>query len=44
MRAKLLLCTMFAASVVTGSSALANGGDFFEELVVNQGIGGRSKQ
>ena len=37
MRAKLLLCTMFAASVVAGSSALANGGDFFEELNASWG-------
>jgi hypothetical protein len=37
MRAKLLLCTMFAASAVAGSSALANGGDFFEELNASWG-------
>jgi hypothetical protein len=37
MRAKLLLCTMFAASVVGGSAVLANGGDFFEELNASWG-------
>jgi len=37
MRAKLLLCTMFAASVAGGSPVLANGGDFFEELNASWG-------
>ena len=37
MGAKLLLCTIFAASVVGGSPVLANGGDFFEELNASWG-------
>lgn len=37
MRAKLLLCTMFAAAVAGGSPAFANGGDFFEELNASWG-------
>ena len=32
MRAKLLLCTAFAALIAASVPALANGGDFFEEL------------
>ena len=32
MRAKLLLCTVFATAIVGSSPAFANGGDFFEEL------------
>ena len=37
MRAGLLLCTMFAASLAGGSPVLANGGDFFEELNASWG-------
>src|SRR3984893_14113117 len=37
MRAKLLLCMAFAAAIVGGSPALANGGDFFEELNASWG-------
>ena len=37
MRAKLLLCTMFAVGIVGGSPAFANGGDFFEELNASWG-------
>src|SRR6266436_1240969 len=37
MRAKLLLCTAFAAFIAVASPALANGGDFFEELNASWG-------
>jgi hypothetical protein len=37
MRAEVLLCMAFAAAIVGGSPALANGGDFFEELNASWG-------
>jgi hypothetical protein len=37
MRAKLLLCTLFAAATGVASPAFANGGDFFEELNASWG-------
>ncbi len=37
MRAKVLLCTAAFASLVVGSPAFANGGDFFEELNASWG-------
>ena len=37
MRARLLLCSVFAAALAGGSPAFANGGDFFEELNASWG-------